>query len=451
MIRTGKKIYFLFFALVVFGCGGGGTDIISPGRILDLSVEEVGPDYVVLTWTAPGDNGYFGGPVARYDLRYSREPIVKETWETCEQVLNEGEPSRPGTEERYILRGLDIKTRYYFAIRSYDDVNNRSEISNVTQTVTLDAFGGSGTWLQAANPEPPAGSYMKGGVNEELQQIFFYAPPWTLLYNYSPSSSGWQQFSTSLTPPQRIGYVVMYLRAQNKYILFGGVTGDGTYVNSSYYFDPVTAQWAPTGAGGSIPPARAGTCAAMDENSGIFYIFGGELSDYSGVRYYNDVYSFDPSTNTWTYVNASPPYPPARVSAACAYIPSLNVFLIVGGRDNVATYGDIWVLDLNTSPPGWIQIYPDNAGPPPFYGAFAFHDVSFSRIVLTGGVTESGNALGSAWAMEYTSDLRIRWVRLKPEGTSPAVSVYDWARGDSSLRRIFYYSMGDGLLYQLVF
>ena len=83
---------------------------------------------VVLTWTAPGDDGLTGKATA-YDLRRSTTMITDANFLNATRVLLPA-PSIPGIKERFILSGLDIGKFYYFSIRTVDDVGNWSGLSN---------------------------------------------------------------------------------------------------------------------------------------------------------------------------------------------------------------------------------------------------------------------------------------------------------------------------------
>lgn len=88
---------------------------------------------VILRWTAPGDDGDIGR-AAGYDMRVvpaSRGPIdCDEEWNDAYQLRNEPAPSPAGSTDSLVIKGLISGSRYYFAVRSYDEANNLSGISN---------------------------------------------------------------------------------------------------------------------------------------------------------------------------------------------------------------------------------------------------------------------------------------------------------------------------------
>ncbi|MCK4415287.1 MAG: SUMF1/EgtB/PvdO family nonheme iron enzyme [Candidatus Eisenbacteria sp.] len=92
-----------------------------------------------LAWTAPGDDG-LTGTASFYDLRASTSLITDEGWSEADSVVGLPVPQTVGSEEEFTVGGLPLGTLHYFALKSADDAENWSEISNMasdTTTVTL--------------------------------------------------------------------------------------------------------------------------------------------------------------------------------------------------------------------------------------------------------------------------------------------------------------------------
>jgi hypothetical protein len=106
-------------------------DTTPPSKISDLWPEQ-GENFgeVLLTWTAPGDDGYVG-TAQSYIIRYSLTSISTETdWDNAQDVDGEPIPKLVGEEEEFTITGLEYGTRYYFAVRAVDDSSNIGPISN---------------------------------------------------------------------------------------------------------------------------------------------------------------------------------------------------------------------------------------------------------------------------------------------------------------------------------
>jgi hypothetical protein len=106
-------------------------DKLAPGPIADL---QAGPGYnageVVLDWTAPGDDGSVG-TVASYEIRYSINTINESNWSSATRYNGSPTPLAAGSEQTFLMTGLYPGRTYYYAIKSSDEANNLSSLSNI--------------------------------------------------------------------------------------------------------------------------------------------------------------------------------------------------------------------------------------------------------------------------------------------------------------------------------
>jgi len=103
-------------------------------------------DYsITLGWTAPGDDttstGEWIGTCAYYDLRYSvnnQDILINDFW-NAPRILDIPAPLEVGSPQVHSFQ-LDIQTSdtLYFAIRTADEVDNWSDISNVAMKTFSD-------------------------------------------------------------------------------------------------------------------------------------------------------------------------------------------------------------------------------------------------------------------------------------------------------------------------
>jgi hypothetical protein len=110
--------------------------LASPG----LATTNTNYGWVVLHWTAPGDDS-LTGTAALYDLRCSPLPITSLNFVTTTYVPGLPPPSKAGTLESFTVTGLVPNTVYYFAIRTADASGNWSGMSNVISKVASSAVG----------------------------------------------------------------------------------------------------------------------------------------------------------------------------------------------------------------------------------------------------------------------------------------------------------------------
>lgn len=129
-------------------------------------------DTLVLVWTAPGDDGNVGTATS-YDIRVSTAPIDASNFDSALQIGGIPSPLQAGSRQRFVVRGLTRGTTYYFALKSTDDVGNRSALSNLLRwdwvfdtappaaptglVASLQGTGVSLSWT--ANAEPDLAGY----------------------------------------------------------------------------------------------------------------------------------------------------------------------------------------------------------------------------------------------------------------------------------------------------
>jgi len=113
-----------------------GPDLTPPAAITNLGSTMTSDQVIVLSWSAPGDDGMLGLASA-YDLRYSTSPITDIAgFLLATQVTSEPIPASPGTAQSYVMLNLTPGTVYYIAIRARDEANNWSTLGNVIPVQT---------------------------------------------------------------------------------------------------------------------------------------------------------------------------------------------------------------------------------------------------------------------------------------------------------------------------
>jgi len=108
---------------------------VPPADIANLAASNPTITGATLSWIAPGDDGGVGTAVT-YDIRYSTSNITEASWSSATQVANEPSPQPAGSQETFIVGGLQANTTYYFAIKTADEVPNWSNLSNIAGLAT---------------------------------------------------------------------------------------------------------------------------------------------------------------------------------------------------------------------------------------------------------------------------------------------------------------------------
>ncbi len=112
-------------------CASGQTisELTPPAAVQDLFAFAISETEFLLTWTAPGDDGEIG-TATRYDIRYSIKPITASNFTTAGRISATPAPAPGGEPDSVIATGLSAGFNYYFALKTADDENNWSGISN---------------------------------------------------------------------------------------------------------------------------------------------------------------------------------------------------------------------------------------------------------------------------------------------------------------------------------
>ncbi len=114
-------------------------DTIPPATVMDLTARTPTASTIALVWFAPRDDGT-SGQAAMYDIRYSYDAITEQNWEAASEVFDIPAPKPAGQLETVIIKGLPSNRQIYFALKTFDEVPNESELSNNAIETTLQEF-----------------------------------------------------------------------------------------------------------------------------------------------------------------------------------------------------------------------------------------------------------------------------------------------------------------------
>ncbi len=123
----------LSLAAVSIGCSDESSKPTDhpPTRIGDLRADASTSDGILLTWTAPADDGD-AGRAASYEIRWSNDPFPEADWETANPYEAEPAPGAAASPESLWFHGGQQGLHYFFRMRSIDSAGNQSALSNET-------------------------------------------------------------------------------------------------------------------------------------------------------------------------------------------------------------------------------------------------------------------------------------------------------------------------------
>ena len=111
-------------------------DGIPPGSINDLNaIPGEGQANIILTWASSGNDLNIGN-AASYDIRYNESPITESNWAESINIPFNSSPKTPGSTEFLSAWLPDQNKVYYFGIKTRDNCNNLSDISNITSATS---------------------------------------------------------------------------------------------------------------------------------------------------------------------------------------------------------------------------------------------------------------------------------------------------------------------------
>ena len=150
--------------------GNAPVDLQAPSAITNLFAHAASTSGISLSWTAPGDDGA-RGRATRYDVRYDVSPIIESSFAGATPVTAPT-PQLSGSDEAMSITGLNSGLHYYFAVKSIDEVDNVSAISNSAEAATL--------YLAQSTPLP----------GEEPELVFIATRPVTVEFVSTTSPRG---------------------------------------------------------------------------------------------------------------------------------------------------------------------------------------------------------------------------------------------------------------------
>jgi N-acetylneuraminic acid mutarotase/predicted phosphodiesterase len=257
-------------------------------------------------------------------------------------------------------------------------------------------------------------------------------------WTYDTNTETWEKMVTNVDPPVRARAELVYDSESDMIILLGGVQdgGHSTHVTlddcwaydlNNNLWNNVDWDWQER-TPASSPGATGDPAMAYDVESDLVIMLGGDLIVDTGMWYgYNETWSYEHNTNTWT--NMSPSVsPPVRSTTEIVYDVESDIIVLFGGYAKLYEdpgsryYNDTWTYDVNTNT--WTEMVPAVA-PDARRGHSMTYDSKSDRIILFGGYNGT-HRLNDTWTYDYNSNT---WSKMSPiespAGRQDSVLVYD--------------------------
>jgi hypothetical protein len=356
-----------------------------------------------------------------------------------------------------------LPSRRGYCSAVYDSLNDRAVVFGGADSVLADGpptglisdvwvlpfSGGPFAWTQltpSGTPPSPraAGAAIYDRARQRMVMFSGYdggvlADAFTLSLGGSPA---WAPLGASGGPPAaRAIPGVVYDAPHDRMVMFGGY--DGGSLNDTWSLDLAATAWSQLTPTGGPPSPRQFPAVVYDTPRDRMVVFGG--NDNSGVIG-DPLWSLSfAGTDAWTDLGGH--RPPGRWDAATTVDPTRRVMWVHGGMGwdgGQLTRSDLWAYSFGAST-GWSQ--PTTSGTPlgKRYGHGLVYDAARDRLLFFGG-SDSLTVLGDVWALTLSGTLA--WSQLSPSGTPPAGRLYPSVVYDAVNDRmvVFGGSTGSGTL-----
>jgi hypothetical protein len=288
-------------------------DSIAPADVTDLSIGGRSDNWLILYWTAPGDDGS-SGTATTYDIRYRTDAaITSGNWDTATQVTGEPSPSVAGSSENFTVTGLSGGTTYYFAIKTADEVPNWSGVSNSPTNSTY-----ADTWPPVDITDLATGTVTSSSV------LLTWTAPGDTAYNGTATTYDVRYSTSTITAgnwgsaTQATGEPAPAASGTSESFNVTGLSSGQTY-----YFAIKTSDEVPNESGlSNVPSAQTlsgiqtcnvdptGTYIEAEDytgsGSGTTHQFSGVLTTQAGYRGTGYIEATTDNTNDYTDVNNNP-------------------------------------------------------------------------------------------------------------------------------------------------
>ena len=222
------------------------------------------------------------------------------------------------------------------------------------------------------------------------------------------------QVNAQDTPSPRMGSRMIYDSVNQRVLLFGGSYYDNRYTlyNDIWSYDYTTNTWTEIDTP-SKPPGRFNTPLVYDSDTHKIIVFSGFGANEQNA----DMYSYDIESNRWTRLRPNP-MPFARSDTSIVYDEKYNKVIILSGyvHYNDTHPRDTWAYDVPSNT--WERMGPETT-PKGQYGHYFVYDSIHERTLMLGGHWVDDDSHGytdGLWQYDYGSDT---WTLLNENPTLP--------------------------------
>ena len=271
---------------------------------------------------------------------------------------------------------------------------------------SLTATGPTARWDHTLAADPATGTLILFGGRDAD------GAPSADTWLYAAAEDTWTALAGP-APSARFGHAVAVDGANRTMYLFAGQADGDTFFNDTWRLDLDTQRWEKLATADPAPSPRYGTSAVLDDDGNLLISHG-----FTFEGRFDDTWSFDPATATWTDLS---PAPPARPLKRClheaVWNSDMHRMLLYGGCSSgfgPCPQGDLWAFDPATRI--WTELKPAT-GPAARANPALIHDDRSGGTWLIDGLTEAGY-VADLWTLDLGGTTPT-WSKSAPGGTVP--------------------------------
>lgn len=315
------------------------SDTIRPADITSLTATALTDESIQLSWTAVGDDGNTGN-ASSYEIRRSASVINTDVdCDNGHEVANSISSMTVGTNISFNATQLSANTHYYFCVRAYDEVGNKSRWNGIVTAKTMlgnlppivdagldkmDSMVGVLVSLNGTQSyDPDSGVCSANPASYAYQWNFISVPPTSNLT--SAQITNGNQLTASFTPDVPGHYTLELRFTDSSSTCYGGPRMGTDMVQILAYESDI------------IPPAQVtsflGTGISQDQIQ-LTWLNVGDDGMTGNISRYEIGISINPITNDTECRNAPWKHSPIINN----FVPNAQVSAWIGGLFQNTTY-----------------------------------------------------------------------------------------------------------------
>ena len=238
------------------------------------------------------------------------------------------------------------------------------------------------------------------------QQLLAFDTVANRVWAYRTADAAWSDWTPARGAPEpREDPALVWDPTQGRVLMFGGY-GQTGYADDVWSYRPAANRWERLAPAGQGPTGRFRHTAVWDPDGAQMLVFGGYRGGALG-----DLWSYRPASNRWMLLAPSGPAPPGRARHSAVWDAESRQMLVFGGSHG-EPLADLW--SYRPSSNSWTSLRPSGPTPPTHFLHAAVWDPGGARMLVFGGY--GGRRFDELWSYRPADDA---WMRLSPWGDPP--------------------------------